>query len=86
MKASRWLKTRRTDRLQPDVELAVPAIEDLQVTAIDRAAFLDGAETMRAEILRILTREPEITDDGCHPVYHELGTHAPVGNARTVTP
>lgn len=21
---------------------------------------------------------------GCHPVFHELGVHAPIGNARTV--
>lgn len=26
------------------------------------------------------------TSCGCHPAYHELGVHAPVGNARPVKP
>lgn len=86
MKAARWLKRRRTQRVAPAVERVVPAVEDLTVTAVDRPAFREGAEAMRAEVLRILTREPIVTDDGCHPVYHELGVHAPVGNARSVTP
>ncbi|WGX98758.1 hypothetical protein [Nocardioides sp. L-11A] len=30
--------------------------------------------------------EVQVAEDGCHPVWHELGVHAPVGNARSVTP
>ncbi|MEV5001981.1 hypothetical protein [Nocardioides sp. LML1-1-1.1] len=86
MRPGQWLARRRAERIQPDLDRAVPEIEDLHVTAVDRPAYRQGAEDMRTEILRILTREPEVTADGCHPVYHELGTHAPIGNARTVTP
>lgn len=87
-----WFRARRaaaqaiTAPLAPAVERVVPAVEDLQVSAIDRPAFRDGAEAMRAEVLRILRNEAAVTDDDCHPVWHELGVHAPVGDARTVTP
>lgn len=83
----RWFSARRTaDVALSAVERVVPAVEDLTVSATDRPAFREGAEAMRDEVLRILRAEPIVTDDGCHPVYHELGVHAPVGNARPVTP
>lgn len=81
-----WFPSRHVDRVPPAVERVVPAVEALQVTAVDRPAFREGAEAMRDEVLRILRAEPLVTDDGCHPVYHELGVHAPVGNARPVKP
>lgn len=93
---SAWFGARRTaaqtitaaagSPLVPDVERVVPAIEDLQVVAVDRPAYRDGAEPMRTEVLRILRSNVDATDDGCHPVWHQLGVHAPVGNARSVTP
>lgn len=87
-----WFRARRagaqaiTAPLAPAVERVVPAVEDLQVAAIDRPAFREGAEAMRDEVLRILRGDVVETEDGCHPVWHELGVHAPVGDARTVTP
>lgn len=82
-----WFSARRAAAAAINAfEQTVPDVEDLQVSAIDRPDFREGAEVMRSEILRVLTGAPETTDDGCHPVYHQLGVHAPVGNARSVEP
>lgn len=80
MRAGRWLRRRRhVERIAPAVQRVLPAVEGLQVTAVDRPAFREGAEAMRAEVLRILQAESISTEDGCHPVWHELGVHAPIG-------
>lgn len=56
------------------LERAIPAVEDLRVTAIDKPAFREGAEAMREEILRVLRGRFSCS---CHPAFHHLGVHAP---------
>lgn len=67
------------------VERALPLVDDLQVHAIDDPAWRAGAEAMKDEVLRVL-RSQLTPDCGCHPAYHEIGVHAPVGRSRSVTP
>lgn len=65
------------------VERAVPEVVDLQVIALDDPSWRAGAEAMRDEVLRIL--RSQFPGCNCHPAYHEIGAHAPVGNSRPVT-
>lgn len=66
------------------VERALPQVIDLQVHAIDDPSWRAGAEAMKAEVLRVL--RSQFPGCSCHPAYHEIGAHAPVGNSRPVTP
>lgn len=66
------------------VERALPDVIDLQVHAIDDPSWSAGAEAMKAEVLRVL--RSQFPGCNCHPAYHEIGAHAPVGNSRPVAP
>lgn len=66
------------------VERALPEVVDLQVHAIDNPDWRAGAEAMKDEVLRVL--RSQFPGCNCHPAYHEIGAHAPVGNSRPVTP